>query len=214
MLKTRGRVIAGVIGSIAAITIIVQFGLNIDKAALRGLPYWQVPLDLYGYFTIWSNTLVALVGGSVALDRKGFLTRPATLAATAVYILVVGAIYNFLLIGLNPVAGLAWVTDRFLHMVIPAAYVLWWLGWVPRGQLAWNALLPTLVFPTAYSLVAMTKGGVTGKYAYFFLDIGKLGLPAVVLNIAGLVLFFAGLMAVVIAWDRWAARTGASGSPA
>ena len=43
---------------------------------------------------------------------------------------------------------------------------------------------------------------MTGKYAYFFIDLGKYGVPRVLLNIAGLALLFALLMAVVIAFDR------------
>ena len=161
-------------------------------------------VDLFGYFTIWSNTLVALVtvwfarGG----DKKRLLGRPWLLAATMVYIIVVGLIYNVLLLSTNPQVGVRKVVDLTLHTVVPIAYTLWWLTQIERGQLNWKALLPALVFPLAYCLVAMTKGTITGKYAYFFIDIGKYGLPQVLLNSAGLAALYALLMAVVIAFDR------------
>ena len=214
MVDERGRQVAGVIAVIALGTIAVQLGINFGKASGLGTPAWMVPINLYGYFTIWSNTLVGLVAGSVALGRTGILTRPGTLAATVVYILVVGAIYNVLLIDLNPVQGVGWVTDRLLHMVVPVLYPLWWLLWVKRGLLGWHNLLPALVLPTVYSFVAMGKGAATGKYPYFFLDVGKYGLENVLLNIGGLVLLFAGLMAVVIGFDRRAARGTVAGPAA
>lgn len=45
---------------------------------------------------------------------------------------------------------------------------------------------------------------MTGQYAYFFIDIGKYGVALVLINIAGLALLYAALMAILVAFDRWA----------
>ncbi len=186
--------------------VLAQAGLNIDAALAKAESPLLAVLSLYGYFTIWGNTLVALIVGRYALkgDDGGLLARATTMAAATVYIIVVGAIYNVLLAKYNPVTGFRLVTDTFLHSVVPITYTLWWLLLVPRRRLAWSAIAPALLFPTAYSIVAMTRGALTGKYAYFFIDVGKYGLGQVLFNIVLLVLFFAGLMALVIAFDRWA----------
>jgi hypothetical protein len=63
-----------------------------------------------------------------------------------------------------------------------------------------------VVFPVVYGVVALIKGAVTGKYAYFFIDVGKYGLGQVLLNILALGLLYAVLMAIVIALDRWVHR--------
>lgn len=204
----RARLAAGMIATLAWAAIAVQLMLNFGAAPEKGIPLWRVPLDLYGYFTIWSNTLVALVTTWFARGKSEahLLGRPGTLAATVVYILVVGAIYNTLLAQYNPQVGLRKVIDTIFHTVIPLVYPLWWLTMVPRGRLGWNALMPALAFPVAYSFWAMGKGALTGKYAYFFIDVAKYGLPAVLVNIAGLAALYAALMATVIAWDRWAGR--------
>ena len=193
--------------------VFTQAAINMAAAVAKGEPALPALLVLFGFFTIWSNTLVALITARYAWkgENGGFLTRPGTMAAATVYIVVVGAIYNVLLAKLNHVAGLRLATDTVLHSVVPIGYTLWWLVLVPRRRLAWSALLPALAFPTAYSIVAMTRGALTGKYAYFFIDIDKYGLPRVLLNICGLVAFFAGLMALVIAFDRWAHRRAAIG---
>ncbi len=198
------RRLAGVIAAVAITAIITQLGLNFARAAEQGKPLWMVPIDLYGYFTIWTNTLVAIITARYAQggDDKGLFGRPWLLAATVVYIIVVGLIYNLLLAGYNPQTGIRKLIDLTFHTAIPIAYPLWWLTQTPRGRLGWNALAPALVFPLAYSFVAMGKGAITGKYAYFFIDIGKYGVPQVLLNIGGLALLYAALMAVVIAFDR------------
>ncbi len=157
-------------------------------------------------------THLARAGGAGAGGPGGetLLGRPGTLAASVVYILVVGVIYNTLLAGYNHPKGLAVLFNALLHMVVPLAWPLWWLVAVPRGRLGWGALLPSLPFPFAYCLVAMGRGLATGKYAYFFLDVGKAGLVQVLFNITGLVLLFAGLMALLIAFDRRMGRSSAA----
>jgi hypothetical protein len=203
-----GRQVAGVIAMVAWMAIIVQLGLNLAGAGAKGVPLWRVPIDLYGYFTIWSNTLVALVTTRFARggDENGLFGRPVTLAATVVYIIVVGLIYNTLLVQHNPQTGLRLVIDTIFHTAIPIAYPLWWLVFVPRGRLGWNAVAPSVIFPVVYGVVALVKGAITGKYAYFFIDVGKYGLGQVLLNILALGLLYAVLMAIVVALDRWVHR--------
>lgn len=203
----RARRLAAIIAIVTAMAVASQLGLNFVRAVEKSTPLWLVPIDLFGYFTIWSNTLVALVTARFALSgrpaaRHDGLGGPWLLAATVVYIIVVGVVYNLLLAQYNPQVGVRKLLDLVFHTAIPIAYPLWWLTQVRRGQLGWNALLPTLAFPLAYCAVAMIKGGITGKYAYFFIDIGKYGVGQVLINIAGLAALYAVLMALVIAFDR------------
>ena len=144
-----------------------------------------------------------------------WLARPATLAADGhLYRRRWQRVYHGLLAGLRHLDGRAWLFDQLLHTAVPIAYPLWWLAYRTRGQLAWAMLPSALAVPTAYCFWAMARGAITGKYAYFFIDIGKYGFPQVMLNIAGLVLLFAGLMAAVIAFDRRAALPEVTGSRA
>jgi len=197
--RNGAAVIAGVVWAALALQLL----LNLGKASSEGKPLWVVPLEMYGYFTIWSNTLVGLITTAVARGRQGLFARPVTLGAAVVYIIVVGVIYNTLLIQLNPQTGLRLLTDTIFHTVVPLAYPLWWALLVPRGQLVWKSLWGALGFPLAYTFVALSRGALTGKYAYFFLDVAKYGVAQVLLNLVGLVIFFAVLMAGVIGFDRW-----------
>lgn len=205
------RLLAAMIALLIWAAIAVQIGLNLERAASESVPAWLVPFRLYGYFTIWANTLVALVTTHFALkgDSNSLLARSGTRAATVVYIIVVGLIYNTLLVQYNPQTGLRLLIDTVFHTVVPIAYPLWWLVCVRRGRLGWGHALPAMGLPLAYCCVAMGRGLLTGKYAYFFIDINKYGLSQVMLNIAALVAFFVGLMAALIGLDRWLARSEA-----
>jgi hypothetical protein len=209
---TTARVAAGFIAALVWAALVGQLVINFGKAAAAGTPLWVVPFALYGYFTIWSNTLVGLIGTSVALGRANLFTRGGTLGAAVVYITVVGVIYNWLLKASNPQTGVGLVIDTLFHTLVPAAYVLWWLPLVPRGAVPKAALWGALGFPLAYTFVALSKGALSGKYAYFFLDVGKFGVGQVLLNLVGLVIFFAVLMALVLGFDRWRAPKSLPGS--
>ena len=206
--RARARLLATLIAVTSWGAIGAQIALNLGNAAAEGVSLWLVPLRLYGYFTIWANTLVALVTTHVALrgDREALLARSGTLAATLVYIVVVGVIYNTLLAGMRHLEGVPKLVDMLLHGVVPVAYPLWWLMCVRRGRLGWGHAVPAMGVPLAYCGVAMGRGLLTGKYAYFFIDIDKYGLTRVLINSTGLVMLFVGLMAALIALDRWLAR--------
>jgi hypothetical protein len=207
----RARLLAGGIALLVWVAIAVQLGLNVERAATEGVPAWLVPFRLYGYFTIWANTLVALVTSHFALrgDNESLLARSGTQASTVVYIIVVGAIYNTLLVHYNPQTGPRLAIDTIFHTVVPIAYPLWWLACTPRGRLGWGHVVPVIGLPLAYCAVAMARGLLTGKYAYFFIDIGKYGLSQVLINIAALALLYVGLIAALIGLDRWLARQAA-----
>lgn len=197
---TSARQMAAIIAMVAAIALFGQVALNIARDGGLG----PALLALYGYFTIWSNTAVVLVCALYARRGPGGhpLTRPQVLAAVAVYIIVVGVIYNTLLIGMNPVSGARWWIDRVFHMAVPAAYPLWWWLATPRRRLEWRHLPVAMAVPVAYCFWSLWRGAVTGRYAYFFIDVTLYGWPRVLANIAGLVILFVGLMAAVIALDR------------
>ena len=59
------------------------------------------------------------------------------------------------------------------------------------ARLARSDLPHWLIWPCLYCLYALTRGQISGRYPYPFLDVAALGWPMVALNIAGLVMVFA-----------------------
>lgn len=201
------RASAAAIALIAGSALLVQVGLNMVD---RGQSLGEALFNLFGFFTIWSNLAVVLVAARAAAGRgDDLLARPQLQAAVVAWIIVVGVIYNTLLIGLNPVSGIRWITDRVFHMATPLAWPAWWLAFRARGALAWRHLPTAMAVPALYCAFTLVKGAYTLKYPYFFLNVAKLGWPQTLINITGLVALFVALMAAIILLDRRAARAPA-----
>lgn len=200
-LEPKARAVAAGIAMLAGGALFGQIAVDMIEKD-RG-PF-QAFGALFGFFTIWSNGIVALVAGWCGLiGRARGLAHPALLAAATVFILVVGGVYNTLLAGLNqPPTLLRALIDHVFHIATPILWPLWWLTLRPRRRLGWRQLWAVLPVPLLYCLWSLWRGGVTGKYVYFFIDVSLLGWSQVILNIAGFAALFALLMAAAIGWDR------------
>ena len=91
----------------------------------------------FGFFTVLTNILVALVLTSACLRpaSRAFLGQPGTRSAVLVYIAMVGIIYSVLLRPYWKPSGVQLITDSLLHDVLPPLYFLYWIGFVPKGAL-------------------------------------------------------------------------------
>ena len=159
------------------------------------------------FFTILTNILTALVLTSVALQPGGawgqWLCRPSVQAATAVYIAIVGMIYQLLLRQLWNPQGAQWVADVLLHSIIPVGYVLYWLLFAPRARLSWKDAVTWLTYPGVYLVYILARGAVSGVYPYPFVDVKLLGYGGVLARAAGFLLVFLGMGLLVVAVGRW-----------
>jgi hypothetical protein len=173
-----------------------------DPAAMFG-----VLITYFSFFTILTNFLVAVVFTAAALRPHvawgQFLLRPSVQASTAVYIAIVGIVYQLLLRHLwNPQGG-QWVADVLLHSIIPVGYVLYWWLFAPRDELSWRNAIGWLVYPGAYLVYTLARGAVSGLYPYPFVDVTTLGYGGVLARAAGLMLVFLGMGLLIVAIGRW-----------
>ena len=163
-------------------------------------------IRFFSYFTILVNILVLAGSLFLALPIKSrpsvFFARPTTRTATAVYITVVGVIYNVVLASLWKPTGLQLVVDQLLHSVIPLLYVIYWILFVRRYRLEWKAMLPWTIFTIIYCVYTFLRGPVSRFYPYPFLDVSKLGYTQVFINIFGIVFAFLFVSAIFIAATR------------
>ena len=118
------------------------------------------------------------------------------------YIVVVGVVYHFLLAPTWNPQGLALLGNSLLHYVMPAAFVLDWLLFAPKGRLNWKDPAKWLVFPLVYGGWTLIHGALSGWWPYPFVDVGALGLGQVLLNFVGLLIFFLIVGLTVVAIDR------------
>lgn len=176
-----------------------------DQASLLG-----GLVNLFGYFTVLSNTLVATVLTQAAFGRESAARRwwlsPWVSSGVAVSIVFVALAYSLLLRHLWHPQGWQWLADELLHDVMPAAYALYWWWCVPKGQLRFTHLLGWLVYPLGYFGYVLARGHGIGFYPYPFVDVASLGYAQVLLNALAMLGGFILVGVLLIVLDRWQGR--------
>jgi hypothetical protein len=185
MTRTPATLVAALVALIAWTGLTLQFIQSASHPDLADplIRLWR----LARYFTILTNTLVAVSFTLVALRRH---PGDGWMAGVLLSIGMVGLVYHTLLVPEVPFTGLEFWADLFLHTLAPLAVLVWWLLCGGKN-LSLRQLPLWLLWPVAYCLYALARGLADGVYPYFFLDIGQYGAARVVLNVVGLSLAFA-----------------------
>jgi len=179
----------------------LQFYILARNAPASGLSVSQVTGRFFSYFTILTNLLVA-VSLSLSLFTRGaahrFFSRFHVQTAIAVYIFIVGLGYNLLLRHLWRPQGLQWLADELLHDMVPVLYIVYWSFFLPIKRLPGIHIFSWLIYPFLYASYALLRGALDGFYAYPFIDVNRMGLSSVLLNIGALLVVFIVICAVFI----------------
>ncbi len=194
----------------AAFAVLGWFALGLQYGLmLKGNPQTgagELTLNFFSYFTILSNLMVALALTAPAVAPNSRLGRWAqsegVRAAVAMYIVVVGVTYHFLLAATWAPQGWSLLANNLLHYVMPIAFVVDWLAFTPKGRLRWvdpaKWLIPVLI----YGGWTLLHGRLSGWWPYWFVDVDTLGLSRAMIYFAGLLVFFLIVGLVVVAIDR------------
>ena len=188
---------------IAWFAVITQFILSYN---LHVNPWPEMVTRFFSYFTIDTNILVAVCCTLiVTAPNPGwgrFFSRQKTLAATTVYIVVVGLIYNIILRVLWKPEGLQWLVNELLHSVIPVMFLLFWLISAPKNNLQWKNMWAWLIYPLVYTVCIFIRGALSGFYPYPFINITTIGVQSAIINAVGLAFVFAGMSLLFIVIGR------------
>lgn len=194
---------------LAAITwfaLVLQFFLLLKIGDPQGSSPLRLTVNFFSYFTILSNLLVALCTSVAVFRPQGtagaFLTSAGVRSAVAVYIFIVGLVYNLVLRQIWNPTGWQWVVDNLLHVVVPVLYIAWWYFITPGKQLTWKNIPAWLIFPAIYLLYSLVRGSLTGWYPYPFVDAATKGYKTVAINAALVLLAFMLTGAGVVALNR------------
>lgn len=188
------RIVAGVAG-LSAVT--ATFLDTASRSAIN-------PLNFFGFFTLQSNILtgiVLLVTAVVTL--MGLKPSPALLLArgcVATYIIIVGAVYNTLLVGLPGGVELEWA-NFVLHVAVPLYVAIDWIFFGDRPPLPWRRFWVVLVYPIVWITVVLIRGATDGWVPYPFLD-PSLGYPVVALYCVGIAVGIGAVGAAIWAISR------------
>lgn len=180
--------------------------LGFNEPGLAGLP--GRVFDFFTYFTIISNITVAVIMTMLWRNpnRKGVVFRTFFLDAL-IMITITGLVYAVVLAGGANPQGLENVTNAVEHYVVPVLVVVVFIVFGPRGNIRFGTVFAALIFPIAWALFALVRGGIITAYPYGFLDVATLGLSAVLVNILGVALL--GVVLGLLFWviDRLRSRT-------
>ena len=143
-------------------------------------------VDSLSYFTNLSNVIVAIVFTMLARnpDRRGAVWS-AVRMDSLVMISITGLIYAIVLAPDAQVEGLDIIVNSIKHYIVPVMTVLLWLLLGPRRQLTFISVFTALAIPIAWAGCTLIRGEFIGAYPYGFLNVVAYGLPAVLVNIAG-----------------------------
>jgi hypothetical protein len=209
------RVLAGAGAALGWLALGLQLRLAMGFSLARGFSVAHGFIVYFGFFTVLTNILVALVLTIACLRpaSRGFLARSGTRSAVLVYIVMVGIIYSTIL---RPYWMPSGIADKLLHDVLPPLYLLYWIAFVPKGDLRWIDPLYWLSFPVAYFLYVLMRGVLIGSYPYSFLDAAALGYSRLAVNGIFLLVAFlaAGYLCVGAARALRRRKLSASASPA
>jgi hypothetical protein len=201
---TPQRWVAGGIGLIAGVSLITQTTLTVIAMMYDGKSLGTALIQVTGYFTLWTNALVAVVCGLIVVGRLNQSSKQGRLlvGGTAYAIAMVGIVYQTLLASQWNPTGLWFFSDLGVHAVTPIAMTLFWLWAGATGQATWRDGLLWLVWPSFYVVHAMIRGVITGWFPYFFLDATEQGWPRTFVVVGVLLIVFAVAAQVYVALGR------------
>jgi multisubunit Na+/H+ antiporter MnhC subunit len=184
--------------------------LQLYLVVVQSPPGWAVlggVITYFSFFTILTNLLVALVFTAIAVGAAAgwveFFSSSSVQGGAAVYIAIVGIVYQLLLRQLWNPRGAQLLADMLLHAIIPLGYVVYWLIFAPRAGLRWRDAGVWLVYPGVYLLYVLARGAVTGLYPYPFVDVKVLGYAGVLARAVVLMAVFLGMGLLLVAVSRW-----------
>lgn len=186
------KTVTAILGIIAWLGVISQFYTSVPAYLQKGRTLGGTLVELFSFFTIQTNILVALCFTAAALgaSQTSFFKRRGTLTSVAVNISIVALVFNLVLRATYHPAGLASLSNELVHVITPALFIIYWLAFVPKDGIDWKDGFAWLWYPAFYLVYVLIRGAICGIYPYFFLDADKYGYPKVVLNIGLLLTVF------------------------
>ncbi len=195
------KLITAIIAITAWVAVITQ--LNLDLQLHKGvLSATETVIRFFSYFTILTNLLVAICCTLIVLNIHSFFTRNNVLSAVAVYIIIVGLIYNAILRKLWTPTGLQLIVDNLLHLVVPILFLLYWILVVNKTTLKWKNIFPWLLYPLVYLIFILVRGAAADYYPYPFIDVVKLGYAKALQNSGFVTIAFITISLLIIGYGK------------
>jgi hypothetical protein len=185
-IDTRQQLIMAALSIITWFALVLQFSLSLNTTGTTGFSITKTIINFFSYFTILSNLLVAISLTVLLISPTSkagsFFSQATSRSAIAVYIFIVGLVYNLVLRNIWVPTGWQLVADNLLHVAVPLLYIIYWYFFTPKKTLYWKNILPWLIFPALYLSYSLLRGNIADWYPYPFIHAGDLGYGKVAVN--------------------------------
>lgn len=176
--------------------VIAQYVLMIEN---RITSTTEATIRFFSFFTILTNTLVAIYFTYVALGKYSkLLNKPGALTAITVYILVVGLVYQFVLRAIWEPTGLQKIVDELLHSVVPVTTLIFWYLYEEKSKIEIKGIVNWLIYPLVYLVFVLLRGSISDFYPYPFVNVPEIGMSQVLTNAVVLLFVFIVLSAAFV----------------
>ena len=194
----------GLFAIVGFATLALQYWLHfIGRGELTVV---EQTINYFSYFTILTNILTASLMALPVLARDRTIGRWAASAgvrsAVTMFIVVVGLAYHFLLAATWNPQGLLYPVNIVLHYVMPAAMLIDWLAFTPKGRLRWIDPVKWLAFPLVYGGWTVIHGFISGWWPSWFIHVEELGWSRAGAGYFGLLAFFLVMGMMLVGADR------------
>jgi hypothetical protein len=173
------RAMIGLVAATACAGLLIEADLSFAWMLARGVTLPDAVIRFFSYFTVLTNTMIALYGVFCMLggeSRWGGAALHASLkTGLAVSIFFVALGYTALLKNFWHLTGLAACANTLLHYVVPALFLLYWVFFASRRLLPWMHACWWTLYPGLYFFYALIQGRRTGLYPYPFIDAAEIG---------------------------------------
>jgi hypothetical protein len=204
------KILIAIIALSAWFALILQLYILIHNTPDNGMTMLAAVGRFLIFFTILTNILVAVCVSILLVRSRSaagrFFSKSSVIAAVALYIFIVGLVYNIILRGVWHPQGLQKLADELLHVAVPLLFIIYWLLFASKNNLQWMDAFKWLLYPAVYLLYAMVRGGIEGFYPYPFINANELPFGRVFMNSFGLLIVFIISGFLFIAISRWLSR--------
>jgi hypothetical protein len=160
-------------------------------------------LNVFCFFTIWSNIMVAVTTLLLAAGRDRSSTAFDTFRLIGlVAITITGLVYHVALSGLLDLESWALVANELLHTVVPVLAVAGWLMFGPRRRTSSAIVRLSALFPIVWGAFTLIRGAIIHYYPYPFIDVDALGYFKALVNAVWIGILFLGVAAGATAIDQ------------
>jgi hypothetical protein len=209
----KNRALLMALAALGWFSVLLQLFITLHSNILSGKSVGGGIVSYLGYFTIVTNLLVCLaltVPLTAPASAAGrFFSRSDVAAGVATSIVFVSLAYHFLLRKTWNPQGLQLAADVLLHYIMPVFFLIYWWFNFPKGALRWTHPLYWGLYPTAYMVYVLIRGGIIDSYPYRFIDPLAIGYERTMINAVALLLVFIMLGLILVSLGRMQRRISA-----